>query len=157
MLHAKLSFSILEQLHGCGLLLNSQHGLLILNNLPIGSRVTLSWSHCFCCWVVIPMLPFLTGHWWINEQVAKRQCNYIDGVSLQNKKKRESETPSYAYKYTSFWKIWMQNLHPKKITFFHLHRGRFTYTSFELVKRVGAHYSHGAVSLPNPGAYRPAG
>lgn len=26
------------------------------------------------------MLPFLTGHWRINEQVAKRQCNYIDGV-----------------------------------------------------------------------------
>lgn len=47
--------------------------------------------------------------------------------------------------------------HTQKITFFHLHRGRFTYTSFELVKRVGAHYSHGAVSLPNPGAYRPAG
>lgn len=45
----------------------------------------------------------------------------------------------------------------KKITFFHLHRGRFTYTSFELVKRVGTHYSHGAVSLPNPGAYRPVG
>lgn len=39
----------------------------------------------FFCWVVIPMLPFLTGHWWINEQVAKRQCNYIDGFSLQNK------------------------------------------------------------------------
>ncbi len=97
------------------------------------------------------MLPFLTGHWRINEQVAKRQCNYIDGFSLQNKKK----APSYAYKSTSIDLNTKSS--PQKITFFHLHQGRFTYTSFELVKRVGAYYSHGAVSLPNPGAYRPAG
>lgn len=55
--------------------------------------------------------------------------------------------------------MWIQNLKEKKqhIFFFFLHRGQFTYTSFELVKRVGAYYSAGAVSLPNPGAYRPAG
>lgn len=58
------------------------------------------WSHCLCCRVVIPMLPFLMGHWWINEQVAKRQCNYIDGFSLQNE--RGKKAPSYAYKYSSF-------------------------------------------------------
>ena len=96
------------------------------------------------------MLPFLTGHWRINEQVAKRQCNYIDGFFPPEWKK--GRLP----------RMHTNNLDKKKggrreIKFFHLHRGRFTYTSFELVKRVGAHYSHGAVSLPNPGAYRPAG
>lgn len=48
------------------------------------SHPSLSRSHCFHCSLVIPMLPFLTGHWRINEQVAKRQRDYGDDFSLQN-------------------------------------------------------------------------
>lgn len=99
------------------------------------SHPSLSWSHCFRCSLVIPMLPFLTGHWRINEQVAKRQRDYEDGFSLQNIKKQQKKRQNHMRPYMHIQK---QHFQPQRkiIILFILHWVRFTYTSFEFARII---------------------
>lgn len=86
--HGKLSRSpFLWQLRDNGQELNGR-GLPIPHNLPTGALQVSPGVIVFRCSLVIPMLPFLTGHWRINEQVAKRQRDYQDGFPLHNNNKK---------------------------------------------------------------------